>query len=231
MRRHPFRIGVLLAVVGLLSGAALVACSSGTSSSDKTATAAAATGSGGAATETTGGAATETTGGVPTESTAATQEATTASSSSSSSATLPDDACKLLTEAEASQLAGTAVTAHTSAPKPGVFKGGTTAPCDFYGPDGNGDHPVTLWVTAFSDAGAAQTFMQGQTSLYKIGAQGFQSVSGIGDEAIEYKVDSGSVVQARVGSLAILLQAGNSDFPGPDLSAVENAVKTIISRL
>jgi hypothetical protein len=222
MRRHPFGIGVLIAIVALLSGAALVACSSGTSSSDKTATAAAAT---------TGGAATETTGGAPTESTVATPEATTASSSSSSSATLPDDACKLLTEAEASQLAGTAVTAHTSAPKPGVFKGGTTAPCDFYGPNGNGDHPVTLWVTSFADAGAAQTFMQGQTDLYKIGAQGFQSASGIGDEAIEYKVDSGSVVQARVGSLAILLQAGNSDFPGPDLSAVENAVKTIISRL
>jgi hypothetical protein len=231
MRRYPFGIGVLLAIVALLSGAALVACSSGTSSSDKTATAAAATGSGGAPTQTSGGAATETTGGAPTESTAATAAPTTASSSSSSSATLPSDACTLMTEAEASQLAGTAVTGNTSTPKTGVFKGGTTAPCDFYGPNGNGDHPVTLWVTSFADAGAAQTFMQGQTDLYKIGAQGFQSASGIGDEAIEYKVDSGSIVQARVGSLAILLQVGNSDFPGPDLSAVENAVKTIISRL
>ncbi len=230
MRRHSFRTGFLLAIVSLLAGAALVACSSGTSSSDKTATAAAATTSGGAATQTTGGAATETTGGAPTESTAATAAPTTASSSSSSSATLPADACTLMTNDEASTLAGTAVTGNTGTQTTGVYQGGTTAPCDFYGPGGTGDHPVTLWITSFASADAAHTFIQGETNLYKIG-QGFKTPSGLGDEAIEATIGGMTGVQARVGSLVVQLNAGSRDYPAPDSSAMEAMVQTIISRL
>jgi hypothetical protein len=221
MRRHSYRAGIWFVGMTILAGAALAACSSSSSSSTPTPTQAS-----GASTS---AAPTESSGSAPTASSATTPVATTAASSSSG--TLPSDACTLLTDAEASQLAGAPVTSHTAPAVSGLFQGGTTAPCHYYGDLGTGDHPVTLWVTSFADAGAAQTFMQGQTNLYKVAAQGFQSVSGIGDEAIEYKAGSAAIVQARRGSLVVMLQGGNSEFAAPSLSSLEDSVKTIIGGL
>jgi hypothetical protein len=211
MRRYSFRGGFWLVGLAILTGAALAACGGSSSPGSSTAT------------QPSGGStATASSGTAPTAASTAAQ---------SSSRTLPGDACTLLTNDEASQIAGGPVTGNTGPAVPGLFPGGTTAPCHYYGDNGTGDHPVTIWVTSFTDAGAAQTFMQGQQTLYQAAAQGFQSVANMGDEAFEYTAASAAVIQVRLGSLVLLLQAGNSDFAAPSMSALEAAARTAIGRL
>jgi hypothetical protein len=221
---HSYRTCFSLVGVAVLAGATLAACSSSSSSSSTPTP----TQASGASTRTSP---TASSGSTATARSGAPTTVAPTTAAPSGSRTLPSDVCTLLTDQEASQLAGAPVTGHTSAAVRGLFQGGTTAPCHYYGDHGTGDHPVTIYVTSFADAGAAQTFVQGQTDLYKTAAQGFQSVSGIGDEAIEYKAGSAAVVQARLGSLVLLVQGGNDEFAAPSMSALEDAAKAALGRL
>jgi hypothetical protein len=216
LRYRPAPVVMGVAVAAAL---AFAACGSG-GSSKSTATQPSSSSTSTAASGGTG--ASESSGTVPTAA---------PTSAQASSGTLPADACTLLTDQEASQIAGGTVKGNTASPVEGEFApGATTGACHYYGDQGTGDHPVSVTVTSFSDTGAAQKFMQSRSTLGKR-LPGYESVANLSDEAFAYNLPSASQVLIRRGSLVLELDAGSKDFPAPPLSALEAAARTANGRL
>lgn len=224
MRTHSHRSAVLIMGMLTLVGVGLAACGSSKSSTN--------TPTSGARTP----AATSAPAGSIVSGTPAASDATTAATAGSSTTTgsstgtLPTDACTLMTEQEASKLAGAPVTAHTLPPLPGPG-GKVTAQCEYYGSNGKLDHAVGLSVQSFADAGAAQKLMQQQSSQVQQLKFGFKSIGGTGDEAFEVQIGPASRVEARTGSLILSLNAGGVSYAAPPLSALEAELKTALGRL
>ena len=231
MSRRTYHAVPWLLGVALLTGAALAACSSSDSSS-KTATPSRATNTSAATSPTTAstGAATTVSGAITSVASRASETSTGSAGSTSGSGTLPDDACKLMSESDASKLGGAAVTGHSSGPVPGLHPGGTTMACKYYGPNGTGDHDVTLYVTSFKDADAAKQYVETVRKQYEK-LPGYNNVSGVGDEAYDLTLESMANITARSGALVLEISAGSTDFPAPPMADLEAAARTVVSKL
>lgn len=136
-------------------------------------------------------------------------------------------ACKLVTEADASAIAGTSVASQGAS--------AASAPiCIYASSDPNKPASVAVYAQAFADAATA-----GSTSPEQITAAmnaGFgianaKQISGIGDKAIEYNT-TGS---AANGLVIVVFKANVVFFiyvmPSPDPKALETLAATAVTRL
>lgn len=232
MRRD--RSSVLVVGIAVTAAALLAACG-GSSSSTKSNTPSsgtgntAAAGTGGTSTSATRAATGAATSAATVAPTTSGDAATTAPATSQGSGSLPANACALLSDQEASSLAGSPVTGHQSGPITTLYAGGTSALCQYYGDNGTGDHPVHLFVTSFADSDALQKLFASRKKLSQ--TVGGADVDNIGDEAVAYKVGGAAEILIRDGSLFVELNAGSEDYPAPAMSALEDAARTVVGRL
>ncbi len=132
----------------------------------------------------------------------------------SSPAALPSNACQLLTDQEASKLAGATVTG-----QPGPQ--GTAARLCMY----RGTHEVTLTATAYADVAAAHGYIEALlTSLKGLPSK----VPGVGDETYQYAAANAGGFGARRGTIVILVIATGS---APSADALTSAAKSVVGRL
>jgi hypothetical protein len=132
----------------------------------------------------------------------------------SSPAALPSNACQLLTDQEASQLAGGPVTG-----QPGPQ--GLPAKLCVY----RGTNRVTLTATAYPDVAAAHSFVEALlTSLKGLPAK----VSGVGDETYQYSTAGVGGFGTRRGTIVFVVLATGSN---PSADALTAAAKSVLGRL
>jgi hypothetical protein len=133
---------------------------------------------------------------------------------SSSPASLPSDACQLLTNDEASQLAGASVTGQPGPP-------GTAARLCLY----HGTNEVTLTATAYADVAGAHGYIEALlTSLNGLPAK----VPNVGDETYQYSAGNAGGFGARRGTIVVVVIATGS---APSADALAAAAKSVVGRL
>jgi hypothetical protein len=212
MRRDPRPLTILTLAAVMLGVSALTACSS-SGSSTSTTTPVPTSSAGETKAAPTSGAAS----GAASSSPAPTPTSAASGGTASSSASLPGDACQLLTDQEVSAVVGGTITAHHAS-----GTASTTKVCQYNGANGSGDHAFSFSVSAFADAATAHKGIQDIVD----GVPGVSKVPNLGDEAIEYKIGAGAGFKFRRGTIVVTMLALTST----NLSALQTAATEVAGR-
>lgn len=190
MRGNEVSRNLAATVALLLVGAVAAACGS-SGSSTPTATPTAATSASAATSTSSAGGGESTVASTPTSS-----AETPTSSGVRSSGSLPSDPCGLLTDDQVSQIVGQRITQHVPL---------TTATLNSCQYDGTDTGVFSLSYTSASDDATAHAQVQVKASL-----PGYTAVSGVGDEALQYKMGATLGFEFRKGSTVVILLAKGS---------------------